>query len=537
MTTEERYQNAAPTSSSITVLCTTIGRAGLPRMLASLSKQAWRDGDRVIVVHDGVASEQTRALCRDVRLIELPEGPHRDYGHTPRNKVMPLITAGYICHLDDDDMLAPDAIAAMREQIDESPGSIFLFRMQDTGGHLYWSNKTQILSNVGTGCVVHPATIDLAEFDPSHYGGDGLFIEETIRRNPATPVVWVDRVTYLIRPKKKLRIACICPSYRRPECLQTTLAQFQSQVLETCEAHLFILEDSGLRDSQYDENWGLISVPERFQTFGQKFNHACGAAKLLGFDAVVVMEDDDIYLPGHVEAHAKVLATHRYSVPSRKAVDCHRKRPIGLLEWSDLREETNPLPTGLHGSWAFRLDLWEEVGGYPEEAMDGFDLEFGRRLMATGGVPGDYCEFTSPQYGYRWSSAPGKNCRNASAYSSDGQLYYERAAEQGDTTDQHGRKLTPMMDAGALEFSRLMREHYAEPKAVEQPKPEEQPETDALFFWLDSMKKCVASGQYALFAVGKNPDGTFTQYPLKQEFPDDMRVWAIGEMRKAMCAD
>lgn len=507
-------------------------------MLASLSKQAWQSGDRVIVVHDGIASEQTRELCRDVRLIELPEGPHKDFGHTPRNKVMPMITDGYICHLDDDDTLTPDAIAAMHEQIDESPGSIFLFRMCDADGELYWSNKTQIMSNVGTGCVLHPATINLAQFDPSRYDGDGVFVEETIRRNPETPVVWVDRVTYLIRPKK-LRIACICPSYRRPDCLRTTLAQFQAQVLETCEAHLFILEDSGLWDGHGGENWDMMSFRYRCDTFGQKFNRLCKMAKDLGYDAVVVFEDDDIYLPGHVEAHAKVLASHRYSVPSRKVVDCHRKHPIGLLEWSDLREETNPLPTGLHGSWAFWLDMWEAVGGYPEMPMDGFDLGFGNRLMLTGAKPGDYCEFTTPQYGYRWSSAPGKNCRNASAYSSAGQLYYDRAAEQGDATDQHGVKLTPFMDAGAMEFSRLMRERY-EPK--ETPEVPEVPTTNddvddflQLSPWIEGLKQSITSGRFALFAAGINPEGKAVVHShIDGNFPDDMKVPVVKIIRDDM---
>lgn len=505
-------------------------------MLASLNHQAWRSGDRVLVVHDGIASDKTRELCRDIRLIELPEGPHKDYGHTPRNKVMPLIKEGYICHLDDDDTLATDAIAAMHAQIDKSPGSIFLFRMRDAAGKLYWSNKTQIMSNVGTGCVLHPATIDLAEFDSSRYDGDGVFVEETIRRNPETPVVWVDRVTYLIRPTK-LRIACICPSYRRPDCLRTTLAQFQAQVLETCEAHLFILEDSGLWEFQHGDRWTFFAESSRYETFGIKFNKLCLNAKREGYDAAVIFEDDDIYLPGHVEAHAKVLASHRYSVPSRKVVDCHRKHPIGLLEWSDLREETNPLPTGLHGSWAFWLDIWEAVGGYPEEAMDGFDLEFGRRLMEAGGAnPGDYCEFTTPQYGYRWSSAPGKNCRNASAYSSSGQLYYDRAAEQGDATDQHGVTLTPFMDAGALEFSRLMRDHY-EPKAMPATPVTNDDVDDFLQLspWIEGLKQSITSGRFALFAAGINPDGTASVHShIDGNFPNDMKVPVIKLIRDEM---
>jgi len=507
MTIEELYRIACETPSDINEHLPTL------RRLASRCEEVVEFGTR-----DAVSTTAFAASGAYVRSFDI--NPASGYADKLQSKTVTFMQRDTLALMFKDpfDMLFIDTLHTSYQVFEElsqhadKVRKYLVFHDTETFGTVGEDGGPGLLDGINRWHAKHPEWSIVERYE----NNNGLIVMERIE------------------PQKKLRIACICPSYRRPECLQTTLAQFQAQVTEH-ETHLFMLEDSGSWDSQNGDKWSMLCVPKRFATFGQKFNYLCRTAKNAGYDAVVILEDDDVYLPNHVDAHAKVLVNHRYSVPSRKVVDCHRKHPVGLLEWSDLREEINPLPTGLHGSWAFHLDLWEEVGGYPEEAMDGFDLEFGRRLMECAGPPGDYCEFTTPQYGYRWSSAPGKNCRNASAYSTAGQLYYDRAAEQGDATDQHGRKLTPFMDAGAMEFARLMCEHY-ETKPSKPAKLEEPIETDALFFWLDSMKKCITSGQYALFAVGRNPDGTFTQYPLKQDFPDDMRVWAIAEMRKAMCA-
>ncbi len=187
----------------ITILLTTSGRITLTRALDAIYRNELRAGDEVLLVNDGPENANVRQAWDRAdlpgRLINIEHGPHRDWGHTPRNLILPQITGGYVVHMDDDDICTDNAISDMRRAIAEHPGSLFLFRMQYPDA-IYPATYDLSRGNVGTGSIVHPAAIPLGQFDPASHEGDFDFIDQTVQLNPSRAVVWRDEIIKIANP-------------------------------------------------------------------------------------------------------------------------------------------------------------------------------------------------------------------------------------------------------------------------------------------------------------------------------------------------
>ena len=189
--------------NTISILLPTISRPTLAKTLKSLKCQEWIEGDEVIVIADGhqpLAHKLWEQFRLPGRFIEVP-GPNNDFGHTPRNLVMPSVTGDYLMAIDDDDELASGAIAAVRKALGENPGRPHLFRM--TGEPCFgtvWKHQEVVERNVGTPMFVVPtAGQKWGRYTPRH-GGDCDFIKSTLAMWPDDSVVWRQEIIALIRP-------------------------------------------------------------------------------------------------------------------------------------------------------------------------------------------------------------------------------------------------------------------------------------------------------------------------------------------------
>jgi len=115
-------------------------------------------------------------------------------------------------------------------------------------------------------------------------------------------------------------------------------------------------------------------------------------------DAYAILDDDDVYLPWHLQAHAATLEDHAWSHPSR--ILSHLCRV--------LHEE--PAAGRFHGALAFRREAIEAVGGWRQDARADFDQDLIARLRARFGPPGDPCDYGPPSYVYRWESSESVHC-------------------------------------------------------------------------------------------------------------------------------
>lgn len=205
------------------IIVPTLGnRPSLDATLHSLGPQMSED-DEVVVMVDQPLDNPLEDLMDEVDDLYdgmwfaygLTNGPHGDYGHSPRNIALNSANAlgRYHWSLDDDDIALPGSLDAIRLAINENQGRWMIFNM--IGG----TNSTfpdrvipcagpEIrVGNVGTPCIVWPASaksrwgtgILEGEFDQRPgYLGDFTFARD-LQEELGDPV-WIDHVVACIRP-------------------------------------------------------------------------------------------------------------------------------------------------------------------------------------------------------------------------------------------------------------------------------------------------------------------------------------------------
>lgn len=249
-----------------------------------------------------------------------------------------------------------------------------------------------------------------------------------------------------------MKIACLCCTFNRPAQLAEAVESFLRQTYPAELRELVIVDDAGqYAPAACDHLPGvkLVTTWHRFRTLGEKRN-ACAALASPDVDAYAVWDDDDIYLPWHLEAMARVFAEGlSWSRPTEVWIDCRthleRKATGGLF----------------HGSWGFTRDAFLSVGGYPamqsgqDQALAGRFKRAGIRAaspselavqscqrMFTHEIPQQHSPMSDtgkvsaaptdnssvlilPSYIYRWHTYPG--ARHISALGKNG---YQRRGEE-----------------------------------------------------------------------------------------------------------
>ena len=188
-----------------------------------------------------------------------------------------------------------------------------------------------------------------------------------------------------------LTVVCLCPTYRRPARLvANAIACFERQTYPSGYRRLIVLDDAGELKPQVGPNWQIVSVVNRYATLPAKYNALATLA--FGATAFAVWEDDDVYLPWHLEGCAAALERAPWSHPSR----------VWSLYGGALHQE--PAGGRFHAALAFRREALEEIGGWPETPHGDFDQQLMAALSRRFGTPGDPCDAYSPSYVFRWGS-------------------------------------------------------------------------------------------------------------------------------------
>ena len=176
-------------------------------------------------------------------------------------------------------------------------------------------------------------------------------------------------------------VTALCPTFRHPTLLANSLALWNAQTYPAHLRRLVILDDGQTFDDDVGDTWELHGARERLPSLPAKYNLLLSLAPP-ETEAFLVWEDDDVYLPDYVAAHAACLERHELSHPS--------------AVWSDypgyLIEE--PAAGRFHSALGFRRELIERIGGWPATDRADFDQQLQAALHAAAASKGDPFEGT-----------------------------------------------------------------------------------------------------------------------------------------------
>lgn len=191
-------------------------------------------------------------------------------------------------------------------------------------------------------------------------------------------------------------LSCICCTYARPQFLREAVECFLRQDYPADRCELIVVDDCGQylpQDHWEPKRWFTISSPQRALTIGEKRN-ASAAFASPQVDAYVVWDDDDLYLPHTLQAHAAALTQAPWSLPSL----AWNIAPDGGLQL----KKTGGL---FHAAWAFSREAFHKVRGYPW-MQSGQDQAIAARLRGCRFSRCDPIELGYPPFFmHRWKRA------------------------------------------------------------------------------------------------------------------------------------
>lgn len=194
----------------------------------------------------------------------------------------------------------------------------------------------------------------------------------------------------------QLKIACLCPTYKRPRLLENALACFAFQEYDPSCRRLFVWDDANQFDPYQGFDWEIISTAERFATLPAKYNALSKKAMEWGADVLAIWEDDDVFLPWHLSQIADAIrnrGVHFFRLPE---VWTNYGLPKGQVQ----KEKADGR---FHSSWAFTLQAFHAIGGWPTTPRLDFDQQIGGKLRTIDPHPNLNPAYV-PGYVYRWGN-------------------------------------------------------------------------------------------------------------------------------------
>lgn len=265
-----------------------------------------------------------------------------------------------------------------------------------------------------------------------------------------------------------MRIVCLMPTFgRRPELIAAAIAMFERQTHDA--RRLLVLDDLGNVRPQSGDRWEIHTTAARYPSLPAKYTRLLDLAGD-DWDALAVWDDDDVYLPWHLAAHAEQLQRFAWSHPATV---------YGLHDGVPVKE---PAAGRFHGALAIRRDALTAVGNWETvlrlQGLDTRRADFDQRMLAAlarhrpGGDPCrslasrcsscragdaiqcDQCRDGWPAYVYGWGRTRHCSAFMASPENTD---WYEVHGEVGyrEPIDQ----LTPALDDAAAEMYETLAPH------------------------------------------------------------------------------
>lgn len=217
------------------------------------------------------------------------------------------------------------------------------------------------------------------------------------------------------------KFLCLMPTYgKKKTTIENSIQLFLDQTHK--EKFLIVFDDQGRVESEFRKNYAIISVRERCGSLPFKYRlmvEKFAAMFCRNWDAIAVWDDDDIYMPHHLELHNHRLQTKSLS---------YFKNILSTYT-GELKLENSA--GRFHGSIAFDRDSYEGINGWRQDKRADFDQDMISRLMEFSFNP-EPTDPQKPSYIYRWGRVADKHCSALMRNQADESWYdnFEDVAER-----------------------------------------------------------------------------------------------------------
>ncbi len=182
---------------SFNIVCTSIGRQTLPRLIDSFKDQL-TENDTFTIISDINHDFITEVLSKydfkfNVNHYKNEGERVWKYGHPLLNKHMNNLNGDFIMFADDDDRYTPEAFNEIRKNVTDK-NKLYIFKHK-WGADINWKLKDFTIGNVGKCMGVIPNTHDLPMFREDVFG-DVYFYEEIGKRFESE---FIDHIIYKVR--------------------------------------------------------------------------------------------------------------------------------------------------------------------------------------------------------------------------------------------------------------------------------------------------------------------------------------------------
>lgn len=167
-----------------------------------------------------------------------------------------------------------------------------------------------------------------------------------------------------------MKVVCLCPSYGRPHTTCMSAWMFLQQQYLNPNPHkvwLYILDDSGTFDSEYTSDNIILKLHnERFPSISSKYNYMIKQAReWLDPDVFIVWENDDWYLPWHVNSYIDSFMHLDADFVHPNTVYVANKNRISNCPTKGIR---------FHGALAFSAKIVDDNFYPPSSKSNSFDI-------------------------------------------------------------------------------------------------------------------------------------------------------------------
>lgn len=248
-------------------------------------------------------------------------------------------------------------------------------------------------------------------------------------------------------------ITALCPTYHRPKMLATALALWQLQEYDPDRCELLVLDDAGqypkFQTGQYryiqDGNamrvaqcppYRLISEPVRYPSIPDKY------IRMLELmdprtEAIVLMDDDDIYLPHHLASYAEGFRNYEVVKPKTILSTCGCGYGHATPEPGDGR---------FYGSLGFTVEAFRNHKPWDGDLQYKLTASLDQQIISrmTKNPDEVYSPPDNPSYIFRWQNTGYPHGQNFIKSPTD-TSWYEAFKDKGDATPMKGG-IDPCLD-------------------------------------------------------------------------------------------